>query len=51
MDIQRQSHAKRTRRIVYVSIATASSVGATFGISRLRPAAPAVIRQQRGRAK
>jgi HlyD family secretion protein len=44
MDIQRPSnaHAKKIRRIVYVAIAVVSVAGVTFGVSRLRPAAPSV---------
>jgi len=44
MDIQRPSnaHAKKIRRIMYVAIAVVSLAGVTFGVSRLRPAAPAV---------
>jgi len=44
MDIQRPSnaHAKKIRRIIYVAIAVVSLAGVTFGVSRLRPAAPAV---------
>ncbi len=44
MDIQRPSnvHAKKIRRIVYVSIAIISVAGVTYGVSRLRPAAPSV---------
>jgi HlyD family secretion protein len=44
MDIQRPSnaHAKKIRRIVYVAIAIISVAGVTFGVSRLRPAAPSV---------
>jgi HlyD family secretion protein len=44
MDIQRPSnaHAKKVRRIIYVAIAIVSLAGVTFGVSRLRPAAPSV---------
>jgi HlyD family secretion protein len=44
MDIQRPSnaHAKKIRRIVYVGIAVISVAGVTYGVSRLRPAAPSV---------
>ena len=44
MDIQRPSNAraKKIRRIVYVSIAFVSVAGVTYGVSRLRPAAPTV---------
>jgi len=44
MDIQRPSnaHAKKVRRILYVAIAIVSLAGVTFGVSRLRPAAPSV---------
>ncbi|MGB7847551.1 MAG: HlyD family efflux transporter periplasmic adaptor subunit [Candidatus Acidiferrum sp.] len=44
MDIQRPSNAraKMIRRIVYAAIAVVSLVVATFGITRLRPAAPSV---------
>jgi HlyD family secretion protein len=44
MDIQRPSnaHAKKIRRILYVSIAVVSVAGVTYGVSRLRPAAPSV---------
>jgi HlyD family secretion protein len=44
MDIQRPSnaHAKKIRRIVYVGIAIISVAGVTYGVSRLRPAAPSV---------
>ena len=44
MDIQRPSnaHAKKIRRIVYVAIAIISVAGVTYGVSRLRPAAPSV---------
>ena len=44
MDIQRPSNArpKRIRRIVFVGIAIISVVGVTYGVSRLRPAAPSV---------
>jgi len=44
MDIQRpgNARAKRIRRIVYVAIAIISVAGVTYGVSRLRPAAPSV---------
>ena len=44
MDIQRPSnaHAKRIRRIIYAAIALVSITGVTYGVTRLRPAAPAV---------
>jgi len=44
MDIQRPSNAraKKIRRIVYAAIAVVSLAGVTFGVSRLRPAAPSV---------
>jgi HlyD family secretion protein len=44
MDIQRpgNARAKRIRRIVYVAIAITSVAGVTYGVSRLRPAAPSV---------
>jgi len=44
MDIQRPSNAraKKIRLIVYVAIAVVSVAGVTFGVSRLRPAAPSV---------
>jgi len=44
MDIQRPSnaHAKKIRRIIYVGVAIISVAGVTYGISRLRPAAPSV---------
>jgi HlyD family secretion protein len=44
MDIQRPSnaHAKKIRRIVYAGIAIISVAGVTYGVSRLRPAAPSV---------
>ncbi|HXR34101.1 MAG TPA: HlyD family efflux transporter periplasmic adaptor subunit [Verrucomicrobiae bacterium] len=44
MDIQRPSnaHAKKIRRIIYVAVAVVSVAGVTFGVSRLRPAAPSV---------
>jgi len=44
MDIQRPSnaHAKKIRRILYVGIAVVSVAGVTYGVSRLRPAAPSV---------
>ncbi len=44
MDIQRPSNAraKRIRRIIYAAIALVSIAGVTYGVTRLRPAAPAV---------
>lgn len=44
MDIQRPSNAraKKIRRILYAGIAAVFLAGVTFGVSRLRPAAPAV---------
>jgi len=44
MDIQRPSNAraKKIRRIVYAAIAVVSLAGVSFGVSRLRPAAPSV---------
>jgi HlyD family secretion protein len=44
MDIQRPSNAraKKIRRIVYVGIAVVSVAGVTYGVSRLRPAAPSI---------
>ena len=44
MDIQRPSNAraKKIRRIIYASIALVSITGVTYGVARLRPAAPAV---------
>lgn len=44
MDIQRPSnaHAKKIRRIFYAAIALVSITGVTYGVTRLRPAAPAV---------
>jgi HlyD family secretion protein len=44
MDIQRPSNAraKKIRRIVYVAITVVSVAGVTYGVSRLRPAAPSV---------
>ena len=44
MDIQRPSNAraKKIRRIAYGIIATVLLAGVTFGVSRLRPAAPSV---------
>jgi len=49
MDIQRSSnaHAKKIRRIVYVGIAIISVAGVTYGVSRLRPAAPSVDKANR----
>lgn len=44
MDIQRPSNAreKKIRRIVFGTIAIISLAGVTYGVSRLRPAAPSV---------
>jgi HlyD family secretion protein len=44
MDIQRPSNAraKKIRRIAYLAVALVSAAGVTFGVSRLRPAAPSV---------
>jgi HlyD family secretion protein len=44
MDIQRPSNAraKRIRRILYAALALISITGVTYGVTRLRPAAPAV---------
>lgn len=44
MDIQRPSnaHAKKIRRILYAAVAVVSLAGVTYGVSRLRPAAPSV---------
>jgi len=44
MDIQRPSNAraKKIRRIAYGAIVTVLLAGVTFGVSRLRPAAPSV---------
>src|SRR5271165_2604324 len=44
MDIQRPSNAraKKVRRIIYVGVAIISVAGVTYGVSRLRPAAPSV---------
>lgn len=44
MDIQRASNAsaKKLRLVVYVAIAVMSVAGVTYGVSHLRPAAPAV---------
>ncbi len=46
MDIQRPSnaHAKKIRRILYATVAVLLIAGVTFGLSRLRPAAPSVDR-------
>src|SRR6202790_5239755 len=46
MDIQRPSNAraKKIRRILYATVAVLLIVGVTFGLSRLRPAAPSVDR-------
>jgi HlyD family secretion protein len=44
MDIQRPSNAraKKIRRIIYATVAAVFLAGVTFGVSRLRPAAPSV---------
>jgi len=44
MDIQRPSNAraKKIRRILYAATALVSVTGVTYGVTRLRPAAPAV---------
>jgi HlyD family secretion protein len=44
MDIQRPSNAraKKIRRLIYGAITLASITGVTYGVNRLRPAAPAV---------
>jgi HlyD family secretion protein len=44
MDIQRPSNAraKKIRRIVYATVAAVFLAGVTYGVSRLRPAAPSV---------
>lgn len=44
MDIQRPSNAraKKIRRVLFVAIPVVSVAGVTFGVSRLRPAAPSV---------
>jgi len=44
MDIQRPSNAraKKIRRILYAAIALVSVTGVTYGVTRLRPAAPTV---------
>ena len=44
MDIQRPSNAraKKIRRIAYLAVALVSAAGVTYGVSRLRPAAPSV---------
>jgi HlyD family secretion protein len=44
MDIQRPSNAraKKIRRILYATVAAVLLAGVTFGVSRLRPAAPSV---------
>ena len=46
MDIQRPSNAraKKIRRIIYVSIAIVSLAAVTYGVARMRPAAPVVDR-------
>src|SRR6202022_3176145 len=46
MDIQRPSNAraKKIRRILYATISVLLIAGVTFGLSRLRPAAPSVDR-------
>ncbi|MGB9514150.1 MAG: hypothetical protein WBU20_20865, partial [Candidatus Acidiferrum sp.] len=44
MDIQRPSNAraKKIRRIIYATVAAIFLAGVTYGVSRLRPAAPTV---------
>jgi HlyD family secretion protein len=44
MDIQRPSNAraKKIRRMLYAAVALVSVTGVTYGVTRLRPAAPAV---------
>jgi HlyD family secretion protein len=44
MDIQRSSNAraKKIRRIAYAAIVVVSVAGVTYGVSKLRPAAPSV---------
>jgi HlyD family secretion protein len=44
MDIQRPSNAraKKIRRIIYATVTAVLLAGVTFGVSRLRPAAPSV---------
>jgi HlyD family secretion protein len=44
MDIQRPSNAraKKIRRIIYATVAAIFLAGVTYGVSRLRPAAPSV---------
>jgi len=46
MDIQRPSNAreKKIRRIVYGTVALVLLVGVTYGLSKLKPAAPTVDR-------
>src|ERR1700726_4584597 len=46
MDIQRPSNApaKKIRRIIYATVAVLLIAGVTFGLSRLKPAAPSVDR-------
>src|SRR6266568_2887383 len=46
MDIQRPSNAraKKIRRIAYGTVAIILMAGVTYGLSRLRPAAPSVDR-------
>jgi len=46
MDIQRPSNAraKKIRRIVYAAVALLSVAGVSYGLSKLRPAAPSVDR-------
>jgi HlyD family secretion protein len=46
MDIQRpfNARAKKIRRILYVAVAVVSLAGVSYGVSRLRPAAPSVDR-------
>jgi len=46
MDIQRPSNAraKKIRRIIYAAVALLSVAGVSYGLSKLRPAAPSVDR-------
>jgi len=46
MDIQRPSNAraKKIRRILFATIGVLAIAGVTYGLSRLRPAAPSVDR-------
>src|SRR5215472_8265887 len=46
MDIQRPSNAraKKIRRIVYAAVALLSVAGVSYGLSKLKPAAPSVDR-------